>query len=314
MPVDALNRHPLVECVPNLSIGVQGPELTRILTAVESSTGVGLLNRHTDAYHNRTVLTLAGTVHSLDAAVDALVGVALDCIDLTRHSGQHPRVGAVDVLPFIPLAPAERDACVVLARDIARRIAEKHAVPVYLYGYAALDDHRRVHSRIRNIGFERLRELIRSDRRYRPDFGPAELHPTGGAIMMGARDLLVAFNVNLSGSDVAVARRIASLIRTSSGGMPGVQALGVRVGDHAQVTMNLFELESTRPIEVFREVKKLAELGGSGVAGVEFVGLVPRTAVTASDIEELPLTHSMDDRILEDQLARFLQSVGARDT
>jgi len=270
----------LVECVPNFSEGRRPEVLNALAQQVQSTPGAQLLDRSADRDHNRSVLTFAGTPDAVRAAMEAAVAVALEKIDMGRHEGQHPRIGAVDVIPFVPLGETTMDECVALARDFGRRIAERFELPVYLYARAALRSEREVLADIRRPQYEGLRELI-SRPEHAPDFGPQRLHPTGGATAIGARPFLIAYNINLESTDVELARRMARRVRERSGGLPRVQALGLYLDDLrcAQVSMNLLDYTVTPLWLVWETVGALARAEGIELRESELIGLCPLAAL-----------------------------------
>ncbi len=276
---------PLVECVPNFSDGRR----TRVVDAIESALcsvdGVWILDRHMDPDHNRSVITLAGRPESLPDALVAAVRVAAERIDLRSHDGEHPRTGATDVIPFVPLRNVSMEECVRLGRDLGARIARELEIPVYLYGWAAQVPGRRKLERIRKIGFERLSEAMSVREVLRPDFVPTRAHPGAGATFIGARKVLIAFNVNLKTDDVRLARTIASKIRESGGGLVGVKALGVYMKKTrtAQVSMNLTDYERTGIQRVFEAIHSMAKDAGVSILGGELVGLAPAPALDCMD-------------------------------
>ena len=270
----------LVECVPNFSEGRRPEVVDALAEAVESVAGVQLLDRTSDVDHNRSVLTFAGLPEAVAEAAERAVAVAVERIDMTAHSGQHPRLGAVDVVPFVPIGETTIDECVDLAREFGRRIAERHHLPVYLYARAASRPERRVLADIRRPQFEGLAELIgRPD--HRPDFGPPRVHPTAGATVVGARPFLIAYNINLASDDVELAKRIARRVRESSGGLPRVQALGLYLDELgcAQVSMNLLDHTVTPLWQVWQTVGALAGEEGVALRESELVGLAPLAAL-----------------------------------
>ena len=270
----------LVECVPNFSEGRRGDVIDALAAAVSGIAGVQLLDRTSDADHNRSVLTFAGPQAAVADAASAAVAVAIAQIDMRDHAGQHPRLGAVDVVPFVPLGETTMDDCVELARDFGRRIAEQHDLPVYLYARAATRPEREVLADIRRPQFEGLSALI-GEPGHEPDFGPARAHPTAGATVVGARPFLIAYNINLETRDVELARRIARRVRESSGGLPRVQALGLYLdeGQCAQVSMNLLDHTVTPLWLVWETVGGLARSEGVNVRESELIGLCPLGAL-----------------------------------
>ncbi|MCL6451216.1 MAG: glutamate formimidoyltransferase [Acetobacteraceae bacterium] len=270
----------LVECVPNFSEGRRPDVIRRVVDAAASASGVRVLDVSSDAVHNRTVLTLAGEPGTVAEAAFRATRAAAGLIDLRRHQGAHPRIGAMDVIPLVPVSGVEMAECVACARALGQRIAGELGIPVYLYAEAATRPERRELSAIRRGGFEGLAAEIGRPERL-PDFGPPRLHPSAGAIAVGARGFLIAFNVNLGTSDVAVARRIARAVRASSGGLPCVQAVGIAgpTPDTVQVSMNLTDYTRTPLHRVWEEVGRLAAGAGAAVVSAEIVGLVPERAL-----------------------------------
>ncbi len=267
----------LLEAVPNFSEGRSQPTLRRLVEAA----GRPLLDLHADASHHRSVLTLAGSASQLRSSVRSLFETAVRHIDLRRHCGEHPRIGALDVLPIVPWGEAPMEQAVGLAVSLAEEIGADQSVPVFLYGEA--EPARRALPQIRRGGLRGLADrLARGE--IRSDYGPAALHPSAGGIAIGARRPLIAFNVNLDTSDAGVARAIAGRIRTSAGGLPALRALGVRQADPgsgrllAQVSMNLLDWRRTSLADAFRRVLTEAGAAGTGVVHSEIVGLVPRAA------------------------------------
>jgi len=296
----------LIETVPNLSEGRRSAVIDEVAAAFSSGPGVLLIDRSSDPDHNRTVLTLVGPPAGL---LDGAVAGALSCarlIDLNRHDGVHPRMGALDVLPFVPLRPDGMAACVALARRAARRIAEEAGVPTYLYGAAALLPGREALPAVRGGGFAELRRTAAADPARAPDVGvggPA-VHPTAGATAVGTRPFLIAYNVDLDSDDLGLARRIAAGVRERDGGLPAVRALGLRLPSRGrvQVSMNLTDWRVTPPAVAFGAVERLAAAAGVEVAASEIVGLLPRAAAAGIDPAALRLTGSLPDHVVEERL------------
>lgn len=269
----------LVECVPNFSEGRDRATIEQLRTAIVAVSGVKLLDVQTDASHNRSVFTfVAPPAAALEAAFAAML-VARDRIDLTKHTGEHPRMGATDVVPFVPVAGVTMDECVALARQLGERVGRELGIPVFLYAKAAARPERERLPDIRKGEFEGLRERIGKDAGADPDFGPKRIHPTAGATAIGARPFLVAYNIYLDTADVGIAKDIAKQIRTSSGGLPAVQASGFEVDGLAQVSMNLLDIDVTPLATVFLAVKGAASERGVGVKKSEIVGLIPERAI-----------------------------------
>jgi glutamate formiminotransferase len=271
-----------VESVPNYSEGRRIDVVDRLALAAWGVAGSYLLDRTSDASHNRSVLTIAGDAASVERALEATIEVAIDAIDMEAHTGEHPRIGAVDVIPFVPLGSTTIDDCIERARSFGARIAARFELPVYLYARAAQRPDRVRLADVRRGGYEAVRDEIGdpvADRA--PDFGPARTHPRAGAVAVGARPFLIAWNINLDTPDVEVAKRIARQVRESGGGLPAVQGNGFRIDelDAAQVSMNLLDFSTTSMWQVFEEVHRLATEEGVGIRESELVGLVPQAAI-----------------------------------
>ena len=299
----------LIECVPNFSEGRRPEVLEEIVRAIGQIDGVTLLDHSRDETHNRSVVTFAGAAESVVRAATAAVGRALELIDMQQHSGAHPRIGSVDVMPFVPLGHTRIEECVDLARRFGEQVAQRFELPVYLYGDAALRPDRRRLADVRRGQYEGLRDTIASDPDRAPDFGPTHLHPRGGAIAVGARKPLIAFNVNLATDDLALAKRIAHAIRESSGGMAGVQAMGVLLENAgqprmAQVSMNLVDWERTGIPRVVREIRRMALENGTDIDHCELIGLAPTGALLKVAAETLGLRGFSADQALELRLTR----------
>jgi len=269
----------LLECVPNFSEGRRSDVVDELARTVASFRGVSLLDRTHDPDHNRSVLTFAGETGPVGDAMEAAVALALERIDMERHTGQHPRLGAVDVVPFAPLGETTMDEAVALARSFGRRIADRFGLPVFYYARAALRPEYEVLADIRRPEYEGMKELIGTPG-HEPDAGPARMHPTGGATVVGARPFLIAYNINLETPDVGLARRIASQIRERGGGLPRIQAKGFYLEDLAcaQVSMNLLDFTITPLWRVWEEVVRLARADGASVRESELIGLMPLRA------------------------------------
>ena len=293
---------PLVECVPNFSEGRDTATIDALRSAITAVAGVQLLDVQSDTAHNRSVFTLVGGPAAVVEAAFAAMRVATDRIDLTKHSGEHPRMGATDVVPFVPITGITMQECAGLARQLGERVGQELKIPVFLYAKAATrPEHERLPD-IRKGEFEALRE-----RTLAPDFGPTKVHPTAGATAIGARPFLVAFNVYLDTQEIAVAKEIAKQIRTSSGGLPGVQASGFIVDGLAQVSMNLLDIDITSPAVVFNAIKARAEKQGVGVQYSEIVGLVPERALIGAAESLLRLSNA-GNHILEAKIRAAMPS------
>jgi glutamate formiminotransferase len=293
----------LIECIPNVSEGRRPQVVTRLAEVVAGTPGVTLLDRTSDSSHHRSVLTFAGERDGIAAAVLALFEAALSAIDLRTHTGVHPRIGAVDVVPFVPLEGATMAVCVELAMEVAAEVAARFDLPVYLYEDAARLPERRRLEDIRRGQFEGLADKMR-DPAWTPDFGPSRPHPTAGASVIGARMPLIAYNINLDSDRLDVARAIASVIRESSGGLPCVKAMGVPLDDRriVQVSMNLTNYTITSMRTVFDAVEAEASARGIDILESELIGLVPAAALADTSPDYLRLADFRADMVLEERL------------
>jgi glutamate formiminotransferase len=291
----------LIECVPNVSEGRRTEVIAAVGDAI-AGPGVHMLDRSSDSSHNRTVYTFAGESGPIQDAVLRLFTAAVDAIDLRVHDGVHPRIGAVDVVPFVPLRDATIEQCVVLAKSTAALVAERLHVPIFLYEDAAADGARRSLSDIRRGGINGV-ALRMKQPSWRPDYGPHHPHPTAGATAIGARPVLIAYNVNLASNRLGVAKRIASVIRTSSGGLAYVKALGMQLDRGiVQVSMNLTNYRETSMTTVFDAVTREAAADGVRVLESEIVGLVPQDALPSDPVRRLKLRAEDLDKVLEMRL------------
>jgi glutamate formiminotransferase / 5-formyltetrahydrofolate cyclo-ligase len=277
----------LVESVPNVSEGRRLDIVDRLAQAISSVPGVALLDRTSDASHNRSVFTLAGDHEPITESLERLVAASIREIDMDVHEGEHPRIGAVDVIPFIPLGATTIESCVDLARQFGEHIATRFDLPVYLYARAALRPDREKLADVRRGQYEGLKAEIAQHGR-EPDFGPPRLHPSAGAVAVGARPFLIAYNINLDSDDVELARRIARRVRESGGGLPKLQANGFEVREperghplRAQVSMNLLDFEVTPLWRVWDAVRELAAEDGVRPAESELIGLAPLASFLA---------------------------------
>ena len=299
----------LIECVPNFSEGRRPEVVEEIVRAVGQIDGVTVLDSSLDPTHNRSVVTFAGSAEPVVRAATAAVGRALELIDMEQHTGAHPRIGAVDVIPFVPLGTTRLEECVDLARRFGEQVATRFEIPVYLYGAAALRPERSRLANVRRGQYEAVRDEIGTLPERAPDFGPSRVHPRGGAVAVGARKPLIAFNMNLRTSDLAVAIKIATAIRESSGGMPAVQAMGILLENPgappmAQVSTNLVDWERTGIAAVVREVRRLAQDAGTDIDHCELIGLAPTAALLEVTADTLGLADFSPDQALELRLAR----------
>jgi glutamate formiminotransferase len=298
----------LIECIPNVSEGRRDDVVASLVeAALSAAPDVVLLDRTSDRDHNRSVLTFLGDGEPLVAAMAALVGASLAAIDLRTHRGAHPRLGAVDVIPFVPVRGATSAECVALAKELGRTLAERFSLPVYLYEDAASSPERQNLANVRKGEFEGLAKKM-EDPAWKPDFGPSVPHPSGGAVVVGARAPLIAYNVNLATSDLAIADRIAKAIRHLSGGYRFVKAMGVRLEarGQVQVSINMTNHEKTPLHRVFETVRSEAERCGVAVVGSEIVGLVPQAALLAAAGHYLRLEADPGPQVLENKLLERL--------
>jgi glutamate formiminotransferase len=301
----------LIECVPNFSEGRDPAKVDAIVAAMRGVPGVFLLDRESDADHNRSVITLAGEPEAVAEAALRGVGKAAELIDLTKHTGAHPRLGATDVVPFIPIEGISIEDCVALAKKVGREIWERYRVPVYFYEAAAQRPERTNLENIRKGQFEGLRaEVLRNPDRA-PDIGEPRLHPTAGAVVVGARKFLIAYNINLNTPDHEIAKKICKNIRFSNGGLRYVKAMGVnlRARNLAQVSINLTDFEQTPIHRVFEMVKREAERYGVTIVGSEIVGLIPKRAIELTTDFYLQLENFSPAQVLENRLADSLSGV-----
>ena len=297
----------LIESVPNVSEGRRLDVVDRMAGAIEAGEGVFLLDRTSDASHNRSVFTIAGEHEAVLDALERLVEVAIHEIDMDLHTGEHPRIGAVDVVPFVPLATTTMDDCIELARQFGRRIADGFELPVYLYAHAATRPERVKLADVRRGQYEGLKDEIDEPGRV-PDFGPARLHPSAGAVAVGARPFLIAYNINLASNDVELAKRIARRVRESGGGLPRVQANGFWIEElgRAQVSMNILDFGVTPLWVVWETVRDVAAEDGVELAESELIGLAPLAAFLAvADRADAPEEDPVERRLAA--AARFLR-------
>jgi glutamate formiminotransferase len=295
--------HQIEECVPNFSEGRDREIIEQIAAAFRAKDGVRLLDYSGDADHNRMVVTAAGRPEALKEAVLEAIGTAVERIDLNRHSGQHPRMGAVDVVPFIPIRNCTMEEAVALSKEVAAAAAERYGLPVFLYEQSASAPHRENLAAVRKGGFEGLDEkLLRAE--WRPDFGPRRKHPTAGAVAIGARMPLIAYNVLLGTADRTIADRIARRIRFSGGGLRHCKAMGVALGTRGivQVSMNLTDYTHTSLYQAFEMVRVEARRYGVAVTGSEIIGLAPMEALVDTAAYYLGLENFSVQRVLETHL------------
>jgi len=298
----------LIECVPNFSEGRDAAKVDAIIAAISSVPGVYVLDREMDADHNRSVITLAGDPDAVAEAALLGTGKAMELIDLTKHSGAHPRVGATDVLPFIPIDGVTIEDCVALARRVGHEIWKRYRIPVFFYEAAATRPDRVNLENVRRGQFEGLREELKKNHDRQPDVGESKLHPTAGVTVVGARKFLIAYNVNLNTPDVSVANKIAKAIRFSSGGLRYVKSMGVelKARNLAQVSINLTDFEQTPMHRVYEMVKREAKRYGAAPVGTEIVGLIPKKAIEMAADFFLQLENFSPAQVFENKLEAAL--------
>jgi len=307
-------RRPIVECVPNVSEGRDAARLTRMADAVRTTPDVTLADVHADPDHHRAVFTLLGEPAAVGAAARALAEVVLAEVDMRRHRGVHPRIGALDVLPFAPLVDATMPEMVALAHETGRALAQRHALPVYYYGEAAARPGRRTLRELRHGEYEGLAARLGIDDG-RPDDGPARFDERRGALLVGARDVLIAYNVWLASDDLDSARAIAREVRTSGGGLPAVQALGLPLTSRGrvQVSMNLLDHRVSPIPVVYDRVAEAAARRGIAIERGELVGLAPRAAFAGRTPASVGLADFTAERELDTHLARLAVGRGRED-
>jgi len=301
--MDAVVAAPVLECVPNVSEGRSPAVIDRLGRAITQVKGVRLASVHIDPDHHRSVFTFLGAPETVQAAALSLARAVFETVDMRAHQGIHPRLGALDVLPFVPLRDLTMADAVAVARAVGERLAADHGLPVYLYGAAATAPDRRSLLAVRAGQYEGLPTRL-ADPSWRPDFGPARFEPRLGALLVGARDVLVAYNVWLDTDDAAAARGIARAVRESAGGLPALQAMGGRLERRgiAQVAMNLLDYRVTSLPQAFDAVRSEAARRGVGVRRGELVGLAPRAAFAGRSPESVGLVDWSDAGYLESYL------------
>ena len=307
--------HQIVECVMNVSEGRDTLKLETIARKIEAVPSAFLLDHSADPDHHRTVFSFIGTLSSIFDASFAAVKKAGQLIDMREHQGVHPRIGAVDVVPFVPVQNVSMKECVAVAHRLGRKISQTLQIPVYFYAEAALSPDREHLSGIHKDQFEGLHEQIKSDPRSKPDLGPGCLHPTAGATAIGARQPLIAFNIYLNTSDVGQAREIAGLIRESGGGLAGVKALGFHIERKglAQVSMNVTRYRKTSLMKIFKRVQKEARRLQTEPVSSEIIGLVPQDAINPRTIRTLHLENFHSGQILENRIAKVMDNASRPD-
>ena len=298
-----MHKH-LIECVPNISEGRDTQVLETFRQVIHQVEGVTLLDHHVDPDHHRSVLTFVGAPTSIVEAAFEVARLGSQTLDIRQHVGEHPRVGVVDVLPFVPLGESTMEECVSVAQQVGKRIGSELEIPVFLYEYAASTSHRTRLEMIRQGGLQELANRIVHDHNWQPDFGPSVPHPTAGVVAVGARQFLIAYNIVLRSEDVTVAHAIAKSIRTSNGGLPGVKAMGVALKSRGlvQVSMNVTDFTQTPLSLVFQTVHQEAAQLGIEIEESELVGLIPQAAVSPTMAQDLKFRSFRPDQILENRM------------
>lgn len=301
--------NPIVECIPNFSEARRPEVIAEILSALESVPGVHVLDRHSDMDHNRTVITLIGAPAAVEEAAFQAIAKAGQLINLDEHTGAHPRIGATDVVPFVPISDVTMQECVEMARRLGKRVGSELNIPVYLYEEAATSPERTNLENIRRGQYEALKEEISVQPERKPDFGPGVLG-TAGATVIGARQPLIAFNVYLTTSDTSIAQKIARVVRHSSGGMRFVKGMGVLVEGRAQVSMNMTNYRQTPLARVVEMIRREAERYGVAIHHSELVGLIPQEALNDAATWYMQLDSFSAEQILEQRMMQMMRTAG----
>ncbi len=293
----------IIECVPNFSEGRNSENIEKIVAPFRGKKGVKLLDYQTDEDHNRMVVTVVGEPHALKTAVIAAMGAAIDVIDMRTHRGQHPRMGATDVVPFIPVKNISKEEAIAFSKEVAKEASEKYALPIFLYEQSASQPQRQNLANIRKGQFEGMAAKIKQPE-WKPDFGPAKIHPTAGVTAMGARMPLVAYNVNLDTSNIEIANEIAKKVRHIGGGLRYCKGIGIELKDRGlvQVSMNMTDYTRTALYRAFELIRVEARRYGINVIGSEIVGLVPMEALIDTAAYYLGLENFSVDQVLESRI------------
>ncbi len=314
----------IIECVPNFSEGRDKEKIKAIVDAARTGKSspaknsggifrrVKILDIESDPDHNRMLTTIVGEPEMVFQAVWEMIKVATRLIDMEKHQGEHPRIGATDVVPFIPVSGVSMEECVALAKRLGKKIGQELKIPVFLYEAAATRPDRVNLADVRRGEYEGLKSEIQTNPERKPDFGPQKMHPTAGAMVVGARKFLIAYNVNLDTKDVQIAKDLAKIVREKDGGFPAIKALGFEIKDkqslllrnkgYVQVSMNLCDFEKTNMDKVFRKIKEEAGKRGVKVLGSEIYGMVPKKALGGINLEELQLIDFKNEQVLENRL------------
>ena len=292
----------LIECVPNFSEGRRISVIKKIAASAQKIKGVRVLDFEWDKSHNRSLVTIVGAPEAVLTASFEMIKVATKLIDMRKHKGEHPRIGATDVVPFVPVSGVTLKECVVLAKKLAKKVAQELKIPVYLYEAAARQKNRVNLADVRKGEYEGLKKEIETNPERKPDYGKAKMHPTAGATVIGARKYLVAYNVNLNTKNIEIAKKIAAKIRERDGGLPGVKALGFKVGGYAQVSMNLVDFEKTNFDAVYFAIEKEARKFKVGIRSSEIYGMIPLEALTRAVRTTFKADGFKSEQILEKKL------------
>ncbi len=293
----------IVECVPNFSEGRRPEVVRQIVDAIDAVEGVSILDYSSDADHNRSVVTFTAPPETVGNAAFSGIAKAAELIDMTRHSGGHPRMGATDVCPFVPIKGVTMDDCVEIAKTLGKRVGDELNIPVYLYEAAAARPERKNLAKVRKGQYEGIRDTIATDPARAPDFGPAKMG-RAGAIAIGARPFLIAFNVYLNTDDVEIAKKIGKAVRHSSGGLRFVKGMGLLVDGKAQVSMNLTDFTRTPVFRVVEMIRREAARYGVSVVSSELIGLIPQQALIDAAVWYLQLDGFSPEQVLENRLAK----------
>jgi glutamate formiminotransferase len=291
----------IVECIPNFSEGKDKIIIQKIADSAKEF-DVKLLDTEWNESHNRSLMTIVGSPEEVFKASFAMIKTATQLIDMTKHKGEHPRIGATDVVPFVPVSGVSIEECVQLSKKLGQKVATELNIPVYLYEESAQREDRKNLADVRRGEYEGLKEEIKTNPDKKPDYGPKEFHPTAGAVVIGARKYLIAFNVNLDTKDIEIGKKIAGIVREKDGGLPGVKALGFDVDGYAQVSMNLVDYHKTNIDKAFEEVKKGAEKLGVKVKNSEIYGMIPLEALTMAVGNTIKADGFKMDQVLEKKL------------
>ena len=292
----------IVECVPNFSEGRDAKKMKAIFDAASKARGVRVFELESDKSHNRCLFTIVGSPDAVLNAVFESIKIATKLIDMRVHKGEHPRIGATDVVPFVPVSGVTMKECIDLSNRLGKMVADKLNIPVYLYEASAKKPSRENLADVRAGEYEGLKAEIEINEDRKPDYGPAKMHPTAGAVVIGARKYLIAYNVNLDTKNIDIAKKIASAIREKDGGLPAVKALGFDVRGYAQVSMNLVDFEKTNVEKVYSEIEKLAKKYKTEIKSSEIYGMIPLEALVLAVKSMLKANTFKSDQVLEKKL------------